>query len=619
MYVSNAIWSRGTILQQVGFNIPLRYIYKLLFPALHKHKRCGAFKLIENHVDSMTYVVGWKSKSSVYICADSVVTVSAHQPREDLLIYKESTFGEKMYFNDSKHTTESICKIENINEKVIIAFSGEVGVAQEIIDYFRRTLERYNDYTAQLIKDSFITSINESDSDEKVHKVSFIIGLIDFDNPILMSYNRGGNRALTEHSIVQIGSLSDSTTYRYITNKLYADSTSLDEDCQLIVISAVLQSYGFHEKSIIENYGVGGFILGVQLKKTGVTWNDDTFFFLYSGTFKDFVARPMTLFIRENVVFARGAASRKIIGDIPTKWHGSNPNVLFDSLMPSQYKYIVFLSAIKRKITILKTESFNDQSRFANIKDPNSVNPTFYITRNFFRHLINYRSFENISTDFIAIETTLHDDERIDIPSDPNIFAHYDLSNGGEGHLEFSGQQWMYTDFDSPVRVNDGFAWFGEINFLNSNHSEEKVLYQIGNNELHQSQFSIGINKDLHVFCKAVLSNNESISIVVSDFKGVNLFEFFTLCCVLKLGGGIVSLQVYLNNQLAGSTETAIEAKDILIFNRQVIGGDMEGKRNAAFNIKEQFITIDMSPPIIQRIILYFENRYRKLFFYPKK
>jgi ATP-dependent protease HslVU (ClpYQ) peptidase subunit len=79
----------------------------------------------------MTYCLGWKTKNSVFIAADSAVTIpSASAPSPPL-----SSFGEVSYRDNANHVFEGLLKV-CVVDRAIVAFSGCVQTAINIIRTF---------------------------------------------------------------------------------------------------------------------------------------------------------------------------------------------------------------------------------------------------------------------------------------------------------------------------------------------------------------------------------------------------------------------------------------------------------------------------------------------------
>jgi len=212
----------------------------------------------------MTYILGWKSNTSVFISGDMAITTIGEHPQE--LSKQLSSFQEKQFKASNKKIEESLQKVLNLDSRLIFGFAGDVKVASD----FANNLS-LRAFQAKLKKpDDMVAIINQSLEDcisvDNMQKVQFIFGVMLEDKPTLFSYNAFNDcRILLHEELVQIGSLTKSPLYTNISAGLssFFIKGTLPDERMIACVNAIIQSYGVHD-NLIEKYGVGGAILGVD-------------------------------------------------------------------------------------------------------------------------------------------------------------------------------------------------------------------------------------------------------------------------------------------------------------------------------------------------------------------
>jgi hypothetical protein len=223
----------------------------------------------------MTYVIGWKSISRVYILADSII--SSHRESASTIY---SSVGVKLEGSE-RHPgrIDRFRKVFNISNKIIIGFSGEVDSAIEFITHFRRSIERTNNFSPALIKQQISESLSEAIEKRKQNTFSLIIGFISNGCPILYKFQN--SEIIDDENIVQIGSLSMSNQSKNTSDLYNLLVDKCPEEHQLAIFGSVILSNVSRDSASMSKYGVGGLFLGIQVSKEGVSWQSDTLLVIY--------------------------------------------------------------------------------------------------------------------------------------------------------------------------------------------------------------------------------------------------------------------------------------------------------------------------------------------------
>lgn len=252
----------------------------------------------------MTYILGWKNYSSVFLVGDSVITIEHPAIDGNKNTFRNQTsFGEDHIYEEGKTVSEKWLKLYDLDNKVILAISGDVEEAHEGIKYLRLYLETGIDIKV---------AIENSFGDKKV---GILVGYIEKDVPRLISYNGHGKKELHEHAFFEVAhSGSIESSFIDQTEEFFSQIVSKDwsEDQILASIIAVTQSYGFQENQM--KRGVGGFFSGIRINKLGVTWQPDLVFIPFSYNGKELKSNqlseifgdvtPVMTQVRESILFS---------------------------------------------------------------------------------------------------------------------------------------------------------------------------------------------------------------------------------------------------------------------------------------------------------------------------
>lgn len=144
----------------------------------------------------MTYILGWKNQSSVFLTADTAITYNAPSIINAKKWSTMSTFGEKHILDDNNIIQEQWLKIYNIDDKLILAFAGMVNTAHATIESLKFSL---NCSSWRDIKGCFKNVCQNYSGGE----VQIIAGFIENENPILISYNCNTSGGFKEHEVYE--------------------------------------------------------------------------------------------------------------------------------------------------------------------------------------------------------------------------------------------------------------------------------------------------------------------------------------------------------------------------------------------------------------------------------
>lgn len=223
----------------------------------------------------MTYIIGWKNYSSVFLFGDSVIKIDHPNVEGNKNTFRNQTsLGEDHIYEEGKTVSEKWLKLYDIEGKIIVAISGIVEEAYEGLKKFKICVETGMD-PRLAVQRSF------EDEDVKV-----LVGFMEEDVPRLISYNGYGKNGLYEYAFFEVAHSGTIDSYFIDQSEDFfsqINSKDWSEDQLLTSIIAVTQSYGFQENQMKQ--GVGGFFSGIRINDSGVTWQPDLAFipFSYNG------------------------------------------------------------------------------------------------------------------------------------------------------------------------------------------------------------------------------------------------------------------------------------------------------------------------------------------------
>ncbi len=295
----------------------------------------------------MTYCCGWKYRGAVYLLADTAATGSS-PPTTD-----RSSFGQLHDQVRGKYVEESLLKLVPITSDTAIAFSGDVQLATEIIEFLKQNFDSRETFT------NLFAKVNASLGPfNPARLVSLLIAhapsnaesqLIHWDS----QQGLNGNQS----DYYQIGSLA--SYHADLTPKILlilANNEQLPLERVLSMLIAVVQSYGIFSNLIDMN--VGGIIFGLWIYNGLVTWQEDTNFFLYNPTFDNL--NYISAFVRDDVLVVNSSFTNEtrlfmhsVSTSSPQTWYEAWHLFVTSHINSDKYRYWIFLSTKERNITVL--------------------------------------------------------------------------------------------------------------------------------------------------------------------------------------------------------------------------------------------------------------------------
>lgn len=306
----------------------------------------------------MTYVLGWRSKDSVFLTADMVTTY--HGPGRGLHT-NYSTFGEAHIAENNRVIQEEMNKIVVVNDTLALTFTGDIPLAREIIRIVKLQVGLSGIHDINDISHAFKVAVDSVSPVALSRIPTFIIAATIDNEPVLLTFSAQDHCQVLQHKyLVQAGSIK--WLYKKITELFYREQASktMTDPTRLVLINSLIQIYGVHDHLLEQ--GVGGAVLGLYLDKNGVHWQNDTCYVIYSiNTLGKANPQSVRMAVRENAVILgspfRGGVSAFFaptddsnIGLWKAKWI-NEWSKQFDSF---QFDYVVFLAKEYRKITVVK-------------------------------------------------------------------------------------------------------------------------------------------------------------------------------------------------------------------------------------------------------------------------
>jgi hypothetical protein len=324
----------------------------------------------------MTYCCGWKYRGAVYLLADTAATGSS-PPTKD-----RSSFGQLHDQVRGKYVEESLLKLVPITSDTAIAFSGNVQLATEIIEFLKQNFD-----PTETFADLFAKVNASLGPFNPARHVSLIVAYAPLNaESQLIHWNSQHGLDGNQSDYYQIGSLT--SYHAALTPKILSilASGQLSLERVLSMIIAVVQSYGIFSNLIDMN--VGGIIFGLWVYSGSVTWQEDTNFFLYNPTFDNL--NYISAFVRDNVLVVNSSFTNEtsifmhsVSTSFPQTWHEAWHLFVASHINSGQYRYWIFLSTKERNITVLCRNDFELENQYFSLQfggDGNFIlglSPTF--------------------------------------------------------------------------------------------------------------------------------------------------------------------------------------------------------------------------------------------------
>ncbi|GEM_PF-3464189 len=237
----------------------------------------------------MTYVLAWKRGQNIYLVADSAITISGNTGK---IKSENSSFGEH-YQSDSKVVKQGTLKLFSIQNNLLLGYSGNVDLAYEFIDVFKRVYENTNN-----VRQALILARDGIRPDER--EIRIVIGFIDDIIPTIVSYNYDRDGRIKYHDeIVRLGFGETFPVNEYIKEfNSIVDNSNMDEYAHLAIIIATVQ-----HTCLIDNtfkLGVGGFICGAIINQHGIFWQKDMAYILYESVVDKIESQEGKVEFKEN-------------------------------------------------------------------------------------------------------------------------------------------------------------------------------------------------------------------------------------------------------------------------------------------------------------------------------
>ena len=214
----------------------------------------------------MTYIVGWKYKGNIYLTSDSAITREVEKTSA-----AESSVGEKQVSTTNLSINEESFKLFQIDADCIIAISGDVANAVELVQQIRS-------YTTEGDRSQHLDKICKSSCGKKI---DVIIGLIHEKKPRLFVFKSESTTYFQEKdNYVCLGSGVGQLALR--THRLIESISEIKltptKRLALLVSGHLL----FSLNEDVYHKGVGGLFNGVRISKNGIQWNEDIAYVFYS-------------------------------------------------------------------------------------------------------------------------------------------------------------------------------------------------------------------------------------------------------------------------------------------------------------------------------------------------
>lgn len=219
---------------------------------------------------TMSYVLGWKTQSNVYIAADSMITSAP------TMIADQSSFGERQIREGGISVAERGMKIV-VDNDLAIGLCGDFRIARNLASSVILGNRRLRD-PMKAMQEMVVSNGPFTNGCE----VQLIIAWRGKPGPRLFCFNDDGSCSLREAACgegFQLGSAH--TMHKNITRQLFKPLVAMERygpAAHLTAALGLLQSYGIHDYLLRDR--VGGSFTGLSVTSEVITWQPDLLFLI---------------------------------------------------------------------------------------------------------------------------------------------------------------------------------------------------------------------------------------------------------------------------------------------------------------------------------------------------
>ncbi len=213
----------------------------------------------------MTHLVGWKTDTEAFICADSAVTWD----RAVDLPLSTSSFGELHVLSSTKTIAEGAIKVLNF-DYAALGIAGDARVAQVVVEDFKRRVEG-----GDSAREAFMGACANCSPLPPDRAISLLAAIPESRQPALLAFNGSGEGYVTEAlagDFVAMGSLRpELEALGLLALQLVHDTVGSEARRVLAGMLAFLQGMGV-QNYILESDGVGGAYAGLHATAHAIHW-----------------------------------------------------------------------------------------------------------------------------------------------------------------------------------------------------------------------------------------------------------------------------------------------------------------------------------------------------------
>jgi hypothetical protein len=295
----------------------------------------------------MTYCAGWKIGDAAFLIADSAIT------RPTPPFSTQSSFGQAHRQVRDEHVEEGLLKVAPIGENAAIAFAGDVGLAQQILELLVAHWPSFGNDLGEVHR-----VLSATFPLDRAPDVAFLLAWRSDTGPRLSQWESRHGFTVLDGDSCAIGSIGN--YHRTLTSHALQQIRNLNvpQEDVLPAITALVQSFGVHDDLIEQN--VGGAVFGLAVDSDGVHWQSDTGYLIYSCLVQqpEFVSasvRDNTLVIHSSITRETIAMMNSAAPDLQT-WLATWDARIAEDNKTDHFSIVVCIRREDRLITVIERE-----------------------------------------------------------------------------------------------------------------------------------------------------------------------------------------------------------------------------------------------------------------------
>jgi hypothetical protein len=302
----------------------------------------------------MTFIIGWKYGGTVYLAADTAITITSPSSRAE----STTSFGEAPMAAPTHTVHEGVLKILDLGDAAL-ALSGDYNLGVAFCEAFLSAFQDSHDIERAVRRASMsVGPFSET------RRLRVMIAVPMSPEPALVAFDpldQNPIRQLAEnqHGYFLAGSVGEEffDVARAALTETVRMLPPTESDRILVSALAVLQSIGIHHYLLPR--GVGGAFCGIKVNGQGINWQPDIAYFLHQsldpqGEIVFAVARDRAFYAHSTKSGSEAIFINTIATPNPAQWLEVNRAACGQVGHDGRFDYFVLLDTASWNVVVIE-------------------------------------------------------------------------------------------------------------------------------------------------------------------------------------------------------------------------------------------------------------------------